>query len=81
MTPGRYSLRVRKELLLELCVALLTDHKLCSVLLYFVKTLDLSSLADWAGCLAVVCKLSDTGTSMCFGHIVLLKVKFALLRM
>ena len=60
-------------LLRKLCVAFLADLDLVSVNLLLVKALDSSSAADWACCSAIVELIADTGSSMCFGHIILLE--------
>lgn len=56
-------------LLLQLGVALFADIGLRTVDLDLVKALDRLPLADGAGCLAMIDELSDSGSSMCFGHI------------
>ena len=59
-------------LLGKLGIAFLADLDLVSVDFLLVKALDSSSLADWACSSPVVELIADTGSSMCFGHLLLL---------
>ncbi len=61
------------DLLRELGVALFADLDLGAVDFLFIKALDCSSLADGAFASSVVELISDAASSMCFGHVFLLK--------
>ena len=76
LTLSLSSLRLNSILLGKLGIAFLADLDLVPVDLLLVKALDGSPVADRACCPSVVELIADSGSSMCFGHLLLLWITY-----